>query len=75
MDGLAIGPISTKELTIKSIFRYKNLFPTTIAAISSGKIDVKGIVTSEFRFEDCREAYAETLKNAANIVKSVIVFD
>ena len=33
-----VDPISTKELTIKSIFRYKNLYPTTIDAIASGKL-------------------------------------
>lgn len=75
VNGLNIGPISTKELTIKSIFRYKNLYPTTIAAIADGKIDISGIISDKYKFEDTSRAFAETLKNAQNIVKSVIVFE
>lgn len=75
VNGMKIGPISTKELTIKSIFRYKNLYPTAIAAIADGKIDISGIISDRYRFEDTPRAFAETLKNAQNIVKSVIVFD
>jgi L-iditol 2-dehydrogenase len=75
VNGLNIGPISTKELTIKSIFRYKNLYPTTIEAIKDGKIDISKIVSDKYKFEDTPRAFAETLKNAQNIVKSVILFD
>lgn len=75
VNGLNIGPISTKELTIKSIFRYKNLYPTTIAAIADGKININGIVSDKYKFEDTPRAFAETLKNVQNIVKSVIVFE
>ena len=75
IDGLKLGPISTKELTIKSIFRYRNLYPTTIAAIADGKIDISGIISDKYKFEDTPRAFAETLKNAQNIVKSVIVFE
>ncbi len=75
VNGLDIGPISTKELTIKSIFRYKNLYPTTIAAIEDGKIDISGIISDKYLFADTPFAFSETLKNAQNIVKSVIVFN
>lgn len=75
INGLQLGPISAKELTIKSIFRYRNLYPTTIAAIADGKIDISGIISNKYKFEDTPQAYQETLKNVSNIVKSVIVFD
>ncbi len=75
VNGLKIEPISSKELTIKSIFRYKNLYPTTIAAIADRKIDISGIISDQYRFEDTPKAYADTLNNARNIVKSVIVFN
>ncbi len=75
VDGLEIGPISTKELTIKSIFRYKNLYTTTIAAIADKKIDISGIISDKYKFEDTPRAFTDTLKNARNIVKSVIVFE
>jgi L-iditol 2-dehydrogenase len=75
INGLRLDPISTKELTIKSIFRYKNLYPIAINAISDGKINISGIISNKFKFEDTPEAFAQTLKNAQNIVKSVILFD
>lgn len=75
LNGIPLGPISTKELKITSIFRYQNLYPTTIAAIASGKIDVKEIVSNRYRFEETPKAFAETVQNIQNVVKSVIVFD
>ena len=75
VNGLRINPVSTKELTIKSIFRYRNLYPTTIAAIADGKIDISGIISDKYKFEDTPRAFAESLKNSQNIVKSVIVFE
>jgi Threonine dehydrogenase and related Zn-dependent dehydrogenases len=75
VDGLPVSPISTKELTIKSIFRYKNLYPTAIAAIADGKINISGIISNKYSFEDTPRAFAETFKNAQNIVKSVITFE
>lgn len=75
VNGLEVDPISTKELTIKSIFRYKNLYPTTIDAIASGKINIDGIISNTFKFEQTPEAFEQTLNNPQDIVKSVIVFD
>ena len=45
MCGTAVIPfnfqqIMMKEIQIRSVFRYRNLYPTAIAAISSGSIDV-----------------------------------
>jgi L-iditol 2-dehydrogenase len=74
LDGVPLGPISTKELTLTSIFRYKNLYPTTIQAIAEGKIDITGIISNRYRFEDTPRAYAESVKNIKDIVKGVIVF-
>ncbi|HBP37195.1 MAG TPA: alcohol dehydrogenase [Clostridiales bacterium] len=75
VNGLPLAPISTKELTIRSIFRYKNIYPTAIAAIAGGKIDISGIVSNRYRFEETPRAYAETVANIQNIVKGVIIFD
>lgn len=75
IDGLPLAPISTKELKITSIFRYKNLYPLTISAIANGKFDLDKIVSDTYSFADTVKAYEETYKNAQDIVKSVIVFD
>ncbi len=66
--------VMLKELTIKSVFRYRNLYPTAIAAISSGSIDVKKIVSNEFSFEDSDLAFRTAVEKAADVVKAVIKF-
>lgn len=66
------GQVMSKELTIKSVFRYRNLYPTAIAAISSGTIDVNQIVTHEFNFEDTKLAFDTVIADAENVVKGVI---
>jgi L-iditol 2-dehydrogenase len=64
--------IMQKELTIKSVFRYCNLYPAAIAAIASGAIDIKQIVTQEFAFEDAKLALDTVVKQAQDVVKCVI---
>ena len=78
--GLAVEPslqynmaqVMNKELTIKSVFRYRNLYPTAIHAIADGSIDVKQIVTHEFRFDDAKQAFDTVIADAENVVKGVI---
>jgi len=64
--------IMDKEATIKSVFRYKNIYPKAISAVSSGAIDVKSIVTHEFDLEHIQEAYEEAVNNKTDLVKAVI---
>lgn len=64
--------IMDKEATIKSVFRYRNIYPKAIAAVSSGAINVKGIVTHEFDLEHIQEAYDEAVNNKTDLVKAVI---
>ncbi len=64
--------VMAKELTIKSVFRYRNLYPVAIAAIADGTIDVEQIVTHEFAFEDAKLAFDTVIKDAENVVKGII---
>ncbi len=64
--------IMDKEATIKSVFRYRNIYPKAIAAVSSGAINVKGIVTHEFDLEHIQDAYDEAVNNKTDLVKAVI---
>ena len=66
--------IMMKEVTIKSVFRYRNLYPSAISAIASGAIDVKQIVTHRFSFDESDEAFRNAVDNAQNEIKEVIVF-
>jgi len=64
--------IMAKEIKIESVFRYRNIYPQAIAAISKGIIDVSGIVTHEFDFDDIQHAFECAIKNKNDVVKAVI---
>jgi L-iditol 2-dehydrogenase len=61
-----------KEGVLKTIFRYRNLYPVAINAIASGAINVKSIVSHEFDFENTKEAFDFVVNNARDVVKAVI---
>ncbi len=64
--------IMAKEAQIKSVFRYRNIYPTAIKAIANGVIDISGIVTHEFDFEDSAKAFEHVINNKQDVVKAVI---
>lgn len=63
--------VMIKELTISSVFRYRNLYPVAIAAIADGSIDVKQIVTNRFCFDNAKQAFDIIISDAQNIVKGI----
>lgn len=66
------GMALDKELDFKTIFRYRHIYPMAIEAVAAGKVNLKGIVTNVFDFDDIQNAMDESVKNKANIVKSVV---
>ena len=61
-----------KELTFKTVFRYRHIYPMAIDAVASGKVNLKGIVTNEFALDDIQEAMDQSVNNKADIVKAVV---
>ncbi len=61
-----------KELAFQTVFRYRHIYPIAIDAVSSGKIDPKGVVTNVYDFDDIRKAMDESIHNKSNVVKAVI---
>ena len=61
-----------KELTFKTVFRYRHIYPMAIDAVASGRVNLKGIVTNEFELDDIQEAMDESVNNKADIVKAVV---
>lgn len=64
--------IMAKEGEIKSVFRYRNIYPQAIQAISNNMIDVSGIVTHEFDFDEVAKAFDFVIHNKQEVVKAVI---
>lgn len=66
------GKIMAKEARIESVFRYRNLYPRAISAIAGGIVDVSGVVTHEFAFDDIQKAFEAAIHDKENVVKAVI---
>lgn len=69
---LKTSMICDKELTIRSVFRYRHIYPLAIKAVAEGKVDLKGIVTDIFDLDDVQNAMDSSVNNKADIVKAVI---
>ena len=60
------------EGTVYSVYRYRNLYPKAIAAVASGAIPVKKVVSHVFDFDDCVHAIDFSLNRKDEVIKSVI---
>ena len=61
-----------KELTFKTVFRYRHIYPMAIDAVAAGRVNLKGIVTDIFDFDDIQNAMDCSVADKANIVKAVV---
>ena len=61
-----------KELTFKTVFRYRHIYPMAIDAVAAGKVNLKGIVTDIFGLDEVQKAMDYSINNKADIVKAVI---
>jgi L-iditol 2-dehydrogenase len=69
---LPISMALDKELTFKTVFRYRHIYPMAIDAVASGKINLKGIVTNTFTLDEADKAMDYSVHNKADVVKAVI---
>ena len=61
-----------KEITFRTVFRYRHIYPMAIAAVVAGKIDLKDVVTNRFTLDQIQEAMEKSVSDKVNIVKAVI---
>lgn len=61
-----------KEIRFETVFRYRHIYPMAIDAVASGKVNLKGIVTDIFEFDDVQNAMDKSVADKANIVKAVV---
>jgi len=71
---LDIATLNAMEGTVYSVYRYRNMYPIAIAAVSSGVIPLKKIVSHVFDFKDCIEAIEYSTNHKDEVIKSVIKF-
>ena len=71
---LDIATLNAMEGVVYSVYRYRNMWPKAIAAVASGAIPVKDIVSHEFEFKDCIHAIEYSLNHKDEVIKSVVKF-
>ena len=72
MINMNVGMSLDKELTFKTVFRYRHIFPLSIDAVESGAVNIKNIVTNIYDFKYLQKALDDSVNDKANIVKTVI---
>ena len=72
MMNLPMGLATDKELSFKTIFRYRHVYPLAIDAVNRGLVNIKNIVSNVFEFNDIQKAMEESINKKAEIVKSVV---
>ena len=69
---LPMSLVLDKELTFKTVFRYRHIYPMAIDAVAAGKGNLKGIITDIFGLDEVQKAMDYSMNNKADIVKAVI---
>lgn len=67
--------MTNKELTIKTNFRYSNIYPTAIDAVASGRIDLGSIISRHYSLAQAPQAFEDCISDKASMVKAVIRFE
>lgn len=69
---LPMSLVLDKELTFKTVFRYRHIYPMAIEAVASGKVNLKGLASHIFQLDDVQKAMDYSVHNKADVVKAVI---
>jgi len=57
---LPVSTIQNRELVITGVFRYANTWPTAIALVASGAVDLDALVTGHFGIDEVEQALTST---------------
>lgn len=69
---LPVSDAINKELTFKTVFRYRHIYPMAIEAVAEGKVNLKKLPTHFFDFDDLQNAMDQSINDKLNVVKAVI---
>ncbi|WP_290452537.1 NAD(P)-dependent alcohol dehydrogenase [uncultured Muribaculum sp.] len=69
---LPVSLFIDKELTFKSVFRYRHIYPMAIEAVANGRVNLKDLATHVFDLDNIQEAMDRSVSDKADIVKAVV---
>lgn len=69
---LKLVEINMKELDLKCVFRYANVYPLALKLISSGQIDISAISPDIFPFDEAPSAFDYAIHNGASTLKCIL---
>jgi D-xylulose reductase len=69
---LDIVAAQAKEARMETIFRYAHVYPSAVNLLSSGKINVKPLITDHYKFADSIKAYEYAANPKPSTVKVMI---
>lgn len=77
--GMPNGPVlfdvvgaQAKEISLKTIFRYRNMYPRTLNLMSSGTLDVKPLITHRYQMKDAVEAFNFAASGSPDAIKVML---
>lgn len=69
---IALNSLVFKEVNIKGIICYRDIFPTVIEMIASGKLQSEKLITNKIKVDDITEKGFEALLNNKNEIKILV---
>ena len=66
---VSLGYALTKELDVRGVWRYANVFPAAIECVSQGKVDVRSMITHKFPLGRILEGFETQIKKIGNPLK------
>ena len=64
---LPLSVVQERELTVTGTFRYANTWPTAIALVSAGRVDVDRLVTGTFGLDQAEEALTASRRDPSSV--------
>lgn len=69
---LNVNLLIDKELSVRSVFRYRNTYPQAISAVASGAIDLEAVVSAVYPFEDVQQGMEHAVHRKHEVAKCAI---
>lgn len=70
-----LGLIVSKELDVRGVFRYANVFPLALKALRYGKVRLERLITHRFSLDETEKAIHLVQNRTDGVIKAVVLTD